>query len=210
MQQSYKVFIENGTIEVRNYKIRESENVLDAKLIDPDKEGNNLLLLAKNQDVVIRASKVEKEFKALFKGYKKIVAAGGIVQCGYEYLIMKRNGIWDLPKGKVEEEEDIEAAAVREVEEECGISKPRIEAKIGKTYHTYFHKNKNVLKTTHWYFMKYSGVEKLIPQAEEGIEEVKWVSYDELVALKNSTYSSLIQVIEGMENIVERRKNTEI
>jgi 8-oxo-dGTP pyrophosphatase MutT (NUDIX family) len=210
MQQSYKVFIENGSIEVRNYKIRESENVLDAKLIDPDMENNNLLLLAQNEHVAIKASKVDATFKSLFKGYKKIAAAGGIVQCGYEYLVIKRNGIWDLPKGKVEENEEIEIAAVREVEEECGISRPRILEKLSKTYHSYVHKNKNVLKTTHWYYMKYDGSEKLIPQTDEGIEEVKWVRFEELIEMKKTTYSSLVQVIEGMEKIVERRKNTEL
>ena len=38
-----------------------------------------------------------------------------------EFLIIKRNGVWDLPKGKLEKGEDFETAALREVEEETGL-----------------------------------------------------------------------------------------
>jgi 8-oxo-dGTP pyrophosphatase MutT (NUDIX family) len=205
MQQSYKVFIENGSLELRNNKVRQTENVLDAQQLDPDTEGNDLLQLAKNQNVVYRSSKVDKTFKAIFKGYKKINAAGGIVEKDGNYLVIKRNGVWDLPKGKVELEEEIELAAIREVEEECGITSPVIVDELILSYHTYIMKRKNILKTTYWYYMKYEGDEKLVPQTEEGIEEVKWVTLDELIALKSEIYHSLIQVIEALESILKEK-----
>ncbi len=176
--------------------------MLDAQQLDPDTEGNDLLQLAKNQNVVFRSSKVDKTFKAIFKGFKKINAAGGIVEKDGSFLVIKRNGVWDLPKGKVELDEEIELAAVREVEEECGISAPVIVAELILSYHTYVLKRKNVLKTTYWYHMHYDGNEKLVPQAEEGIEEVKWVSLNELIALKSEIYGSLVQVIEALEAVL--------
>ncbi len=54
-------------------------------------------------------------------------AAGGIVmmneECGMrnKMLLIRRNGRWDLPKGKVEPGETLLQAAFREVEEETGI-----------------------------------------------------------------------------------------
>ena len=37
------------------------------------------------------------------------------------YLFILRNVVWDIPKGKLEKGETPELAAVREIEEECGL-----------------------------------------------------------------------------------------
>ena len=52
-------------------------------------------------------------------------------------LAGERLGVWDLPKGKVEKSEDIEQAAVREVQEECGLVDVRLVAPLTSTWHTY-------------------------------------------------------------------------
>ena len=62
--------------------------------------------------------------------YKWIEAAGGIVthtETGKQLFIFRR-GYWDLPKGKVDDEEDHPGAAVREVEEETGTRADRTRA----------------------------------------------------------------------------------
>ena len=52
-----------------------------------------------------------------------IEAAGGLVKNeNGDYLFIYRNDKWDLPKGKIEKDEKTKVAAVREVEEECGIA----------------------------------------------------------------------------------------
>ena len=54
--------------------------------------------------------------------YLEVNAAGGLVRNGNgEFLMIHRNGKWDLPKGHQEEGERIEDTAVREVMEETGI-----------------------------------------------------------------------------------------
>ena len=55
--------------------------------------------------------------------YLLIEAAGGLVynnEC--QLLMIFRNNKWDLPKGKLEQNENTKECAIREVEEECGIS----------------------------------------------------------------------------------------
>jgi hypothetical protein len=64
-----------------------------------------------------------------------------------------------------------------------------------KTFHTYSAKGKNYLKTTHWYLMRYSGDEVLVPQEEEGITEVTWVQQEKMEPQINNTYNSIIDVL---------------
>jgi 8-oxo-dGTP pyrophosphatase MutT (NUDIX family) len=105
-----------------------------------------------------------------------IDAAGGLVRNSKgEFLLIYRRGRWDLPKGKLSKNESYDHAAVREVEEECGISGVKIISPLISTYHTYSYKNGVALKKTVWYEMDYHGDGKLNPQTEEDITEVKWI-----------------------------------
>ena len=115
--------------------------------------------------------------------------------------MIKRNDIWDLPKGKVEKAEKKRDAAIREVEEECGVSDLEIEKKLEKTYHTYIFKDKNILKTTHWYLMNYNKNEELKPQIEEGITEVKWKTIDEVKKIIPETYKNLVDILSKTLNL---------
>src|SRR4051812_48020306 len=65
--------------------------------------------------------------KAIWKKFTIIRAAGGlVVNDGGEMLFIFRRGKWDLPKGKLEEGEDLEECAVREVEEETGLKNVKL------------------------------------------------------------------------------------
>jgi len=109
-----------------------------------------------------------------------IKAAGGVVTrqgaAAREVLMIHRNGVWDLPKGKLEEE-SIPACAVREVMEETGMkSKPVIDANLGTTLHTYVRDGRKIKKRTYWFVMSASGqAGPFTPQADEGIEKVEWM-----------------------------------
>ncbi len=121
-----------------------------------------------------------------------IVAAGGLVlNCMEEVLMIFRHNKWDLPKGKLEDGEKKKVAAMREVEEECGISNLEITATLGPTYHTYMLKGKRVLKISYWYEMKTDDSRKLTPQLEEDITEARWVNKKEIPALLENSYSSI-------------------
>ena len=137
-----------------------------------------------------------------FKSKLPVVQAGGGLvrnQSG-KMLFIFRKGKWDLPKGKLENNEDVAEGAVREVEEECGIKDLTLEHKLIQTYHTYSINGKMVLKETHWYLMNstYSGA--FIPQIEEGIEKVEWRSKNDIPELMKNSFSSIKKVIDSERN----------
>ena len=135
-------------------------------------------------------------FKKIKKKCSLIKAAGGLVRnANNDYLFIYRNKKWDLPKGKVEDGEKMKAAALREVEEECGVKIARNGSKLCKTYHVYELGGGIVLKKTNWYDMTVKGQPKLIPQKEEGITKAGWFAKDELDPLLKNTYLLIFDVL---------------
>lgn len=120
---------------------------------------------------------------------KMIKAAGGLVRNEENhYLFIFRNGKWDLPKGKLDSGERTKDAAVREVEEECGIQISSIGNKICNTYHIYEMNKERILKKTSWYRMSAVNQNELTPQIEEGITDVRWLAGGDLMMIRQNTY----------------------
>ena len=135
------------------------------------------------------------ELKKYYADHKLIKAAGGLVQNSGYFLWIYRNNIWDLPKGKIEENESITDAALREVKEECGLKGIlEISHKIIVTHHTYQLRDVKILKETHWFFMNFVGEPNTIPQLEEGITEVSWKSKNDSIKLAQGSYPSILSV----------------
>lgn len=128
--------------------------------------------------------------------FVKISAAGGLVlNNAEEVLFIFRNGKWDLPKGKIEVNETIEMAAIREVEEECGIQNIKLIKPLITTYHLYFYKQ-IILKETFWFLMSSDDNNTLTPQLEEGITKVSFKNNEQAsIALQNS-YKNILLVYD--------------
>jgi 8-oxo-dGTP pyrophosphatase MutT (NUDIX family) len=143
-----------------------------------------------------------KVFRHFSTNFKVIKAAGGLVEnSAGKILIMKRDGMWDLPKGKIEKGEKKKQAAIREVSEECSLSGLKIVYKIEKSFHTYSIDDKQILKITYWYKMAYSGKTSGIPEAKEGITEIKWIDKNEIAAYLEVIYPNLKSILEhGISN----------
>lgn len=136
-------------------------------------------------------------FKSISQQVEIIKAAGGLVKNGEgAYLFIHRLGKWDLPKGKVENNEKMKAAAIREVEEECGIRIDYLGPKLHTTYHTYTIRGKLVLKQTNWYEMGVNKSPKLTPQKEEDITDARWISKDDFKMVLDNTYPMITQLIQ--------------
>jgi len=127
-------------------------------------------------------------------------AAGGLVHnASGDTLMIYRNNRWDLPKGHCEAGESAEETALREVAEECGISDLQLLRPITTTFHIYCEPEKNVLKRTEWYAMRYDGAAPPVPQTVEGIERAEWITPDKLPALVASSYRTIMQVFAAAE-----------
>jgi len=128
--------------------------------------------------------------------FKLIEAAGGVVTNSKKQVLwIRRNDKWDLPKGKVEVDEQIQEAAVREVKEECGLTSIRLGVLLGVTYHTYSCKDVNVLKKSYWFSMSCPAQQDLIPQLEEGITEVVWADAALHQMYLENTYASISELL---------------
>lgn len=142
-----------------------------------------------------------KELKDhFFSQFDIIKAGGGIVRNENEdVLLIFRRGKWDLPKGKLDNGETMEQCAVREVKEETGLTEIELGLPVGITYHTYVEKGTRILKESHWYNMKASSTEKLIPQTEEDILEIKWASDEEMEECLKNTYATIKEILKKGE-----------
>lgn len=144
----------------------------------------------------------EKLLQAFKSALKVIEAGGGLVHTKNKtVLLIFRRGKWDLPKGKLDEEETVAAAALREVQEETGLKNLHLEEPLTTTYHTYYEKGELVLKESHWFLMK-SDEQEPIPQLEEDIEKCVWVKTDALATYLENTHPSIIDVLKlGIEKL---------
>ena len=128
----------------------------------------------------------------LKKTIRVVQAAGGVVSNSEgKLLFIKRNDLWDLPKGKLESKETIEECAFREVVEETGIKQLKMGPYTKTTYHIFKRGGEYRLKEVFWYQM-YSDYEgPFEPQHKEGITAVRWMGSKKLQKVQEKTYQNI-------------------
>ena len=148
------------------------------------------------KEVIILVDKIEKA-KALFLTHLTIIeAAGGIVQNEKkEILFIFRRGKWDLPKGKIENNETPEISAAREIEEETGVTNLILKRKIGETYHIYEENKAMILKTSHWFYFLSNEQQDIKAQTEEDITKVKWIHTRNIKEPMTNTYQNIKDIL---------------
>jgi ADP-ribose pyrophosphatase YjhB (NUDIX family) len=155
----------------------------------------------KTNSVTISNISFKKALKILKKSFYYIEAAGGFIEKDGQFLFIRRHGKWDLPKGKLEKDETIEHAAIRECEEECAVKGLKIIKPLSSTFHIYHYKKGYALKQSYWFYMQTDYSEQLIPQTEESITEVKWFTREEIEStILSDTYYTISDVTkEGLK-----------
>lgn len=123
--------------------------------------------------------------------FRQAPAAGGVVIIDNQFVAIERHGIPDLPKGHIEKGEDPQTAALREVEEETGITDLEIVKELPATWHCYLLDNQWTIKKTSWFLMKTKSGMKNVPQTEEGISKVYLVDKEHVNDFEEKTFASL-------------------
>jgi 8-oxo-dGTP pyrophosphatase MutT (NUDIX family) len=148
-----------------------------------------------NHDLIFFSDDPEQALNDFSKDYIQIEAAGGLVRnMAGAYLFIFRRGKWDLPKGKLDPGETIEEAAVREVQEECGIRHLQLGKKLCETFHIYQEKKKQYLKRSYWFEMQTEEA-ALVPQTEEDITDIRWIAKEDFAQVKANTFASILDVL---------------
>ena len=198
----YKVFFNDSTFQIGVESKKSSKDNI-TQTVDCENHGfvSGLINEIEKSDKAINFLLQNNETKLLWECFKRqfveIPAAGGLVKNSDDSLLfIKRLGLWDLPKGKIDKGETPEIAAIREVEEECGAKGLKIIRQLNSTFHIYrspFLKfpDNLVLKETKWFLMSCDNDQALVPQSEENIEEVRWIALNELDTVMENTYLSL-------------------
>lgn len=173
--------------------------------VEEETDFKNYLLSTVNIGKVIKELKDDKiasirlidaDKNVLLKKFLKllpnVIAGGGKVYNDQgEVLFIYRNNKWDLPKGKTEGKETIDKTAMREVEEETGISGLKITKPLEMTYHVFKRNGRHRIKVTYWFEMHTSYNGKLVPQVKEGITKVQWLNEDQMNIAMNNSYANI-------------------
>lgn len=195
----YKVFVDHKpVIFIEKKDVNNNFPFIKVKkIVSFEKEARKLLVNASiDSPLQVVSVNPEECFREIFASYLKIDAAGGLVKRKKLFLLIKRKGFWDIPKGKIDKGERVEEAAIREVAEECGIDGHEVVRPLCTTYHTMKYKKRLALKRTFWFVMKYTGPKTTIPQIKEGITKVKWMSEEHMLAIRGRTYGSINEVLD--------------
>lgn len=195
-----KIYFENRCIIIclPTEQSLEDPNAIQFKLGD-DFDISHLVEmfeLSKNlKKIYISTDDIDESYKRVCAEFKEVNAGGGLVRNRRgDYLLIKRSGQWDLPKGHQEDLEDIKVTSLREVEEETGIDQLSLGELICVTNHCYIRNNIWHLKHTWWFDMLYNGPVDLIPQTEEDISKAAWVAKSSLPLLLKTSYPSILEV----------------
>jgi 8-oxo-dGTP pyrophosphatase MutT (NUDIX family) len=136
---------------------------------------------------------------------KQAVSAGGLVfedrpDGRWVVLISRRNAAgqlqWTLPKGGLEDGEGLEAAAIREVEEETGL-RSAITEKLGVVDYWFVWRPDEVRyhKYVHYYLMTHLGGD--IHAHDDEAEDVEWMPIAE--AVRRLTHSNERRLVSAAD-----------
>lgn len=206
MTDNYRIYYNDSFVLISSDASQSNKNF--AKVISTEKETEEFAANPAifydgitNVNVLVVTKEPYNVLTSFLEHQEIILAGGGIVwNENNELLMIYRRGHWDLAKGKIEVKEKIIDGAVREVEEETGVKIKSVNENAIHTYHAYKLKGRNCIKETSWYEMKAKdGQNKLVPQTEEDIEDVRWVKRTDLKKYQAGCYPLIWDLIAPLQ-----------
>ena len=194
----YKVFVNDKPLFLTN----EAQKETDFQIFLLESIDINKLIVKLFQNKIEKAILYHPDERLIMKTLKAkipVVKAGGglVYNKKGEVLFIFRNGKWDLPKGGTEKKETMEETAMREVEEETGVSGLSISKKLQKTYHVFKRNGVYKLKQTYWFEMQSTFEGIPVGQAEEGIEKVEWIHPNDISKILENSYENIKLLFEN-------------
>ena len=113
---------------------------------------------------------------------KKTISAGGVVlnKNGQVLVVSQHGTSWSLPKGHVEEGEEIVVTARREITEESGISDLKLIKELG-SYERPRLQDPTEIKTIHMFLFRTNQVD--LKPVDSNNPEARWVNKEEVEKL---------------------------
>ncbi len=110
----------------------------------------------------------------------------------YLALVHDIFGHWTLSKGKIEEGEELEAGAVRSLQEELGLS-IAIEAELGKNEYVATHPEKGKVRKQVHYFLASSPYTPIELEKKGGLDDGQWFKVADILAL--NFYEDILPIV---------------
>jgi 8-oxo-dGTP pyrophosphatase MutT (NUDIX family) len=207
-----KIYFGNKPLIIANEKTEEINPYLDdtnSKVLQTNEQAQIQSLIREMSDEKLTAAiilgDVMETMKTIRNEFTVIQASGGMVYSfDKKVLLIFRRGKWDLPKGKLDDGEDLVECALREVREETGLDFLNYLDFISISYHTYYENDNHILKESHWYLLEGNEKELLIPQTDEDIENCEWVAIKDLPPYLENAPSSVIDVVEAGLKLIKK------
>ena len=144
----------------------------------------------------------------------KMAAAGGLVLCGGHVLLIRKHGLWDIPKGKVKKKEPPERCARREIAEETGLKRKMLAIRrpLCRTSYISYYSGKPFNKTVHWFLLDYDGklTDPLDPDLSENIDHCAWILIEDLLDTMQTARPYLRAVRAVLADSLDLLRQTEM
>jgi N utilization substance protein B len=134
--------------------------------------------------------------------------AGAVVYAeegGLMYLALVHDifGHWTLSKGKIEENESVEAGAVRELKEELGLD-VAIEASLGMNEYVASHPEKGKVRKQVHYFLASAPYTDIVLEQKGGLDDGRWFKVADILEL--NFYEDILPIVtKAVTMLVGRR-----
>src|SRR5207302_6911714 len=141
----------------------------------------------------------------------KVISSGGVVyrvENGVPLFLLltsNKRGIWCLPKGLIEENEDEVTTAMREVREETGVSRVKLRGKVGQIKYQFGFRAKTYDKTVHFFLFETDQADAKVGTEHDAME---WMPYEK--ALHTLSYPNEKEMLSKAWNTIKSEKGSSL